>query len=121
MFAGVAAVLLQTRFLLSGKALRLDFQRISPGAGLKRLFGPDSLVEAGKSLAKVAVLGIVLWRVLLADLPGLMLAPFGDPSQLLGRAAGPVLHVLLVVLAAQAGIAALDYVWVCCATCAGCA
>ncbi len=63
-------------------------------------------------MAKVAVIGIILWRVVLADLPGLMLAPFGDPNQLLSRAAGPVLHVLLVVLAAQAAIAVLDYVWV---------
>ena len=39
MLAGVAVVLVQTRFLLSGKALRVDFTRISPGAGLKRLLG----------------------------------------------------------------------------------
>ena len=63
-------------------------------------------------MAKIAVIGFVLWRVLMADLPGLMLAPFGDPNQLLARAAGPVLHVLLVVLAAQAVIAVLDFVWV---------
>ena len=63
-------------------------------------------------MAKVAVIGIILWRVVLADLPGLMVAPFGDPNQLLTRAARPVLHVLLVVLAAQAAIAVLDYAWV---------
>ena len=80
----------------------MDISRINPGAGLKRLFGADSLVEAGKSLVKVAVLAVVLWRVLLADLPGLMLAPFGDTSRLLARAARPVLHVLLVVVGAQA-------------------
>ena len=112
MLAGVVVVLVQTRFLLSGKALRVDFSRVSPRAGLKRLLGPESLVEAGKSLAKIAVIGVVLWRVLLADLPALMLAPFGDPNQLLARAAGPVLHVMLVVLAAQAAIAVLDYAWV---------
>ena len=112
MLAGVVVVLVQTRFLLSGKALRVDFKRISPAAGLKRLLGPESLVEAGKSVAKVAVIGIILWRVVLADLPGLMVAPFGDPNQLLTRAARPVLHVLLVVLAAQAAIAVLDYAWV---------
>ena len=81
MLAGVAVVLVQTRFLLSGKALRVDFKRVSPGAGLKRLLGPESLVEAVKSVAKIVVIGIVLWRVMLADLPGLMLAPFGDPNQ----------------------------------------
>ncbi len=110
--AGVAAVLIQTRFLLSGKALRIDLSRISPRAGLRRLLGPDSLIEAGKSLAKTAVLGFVLWRVLLADLPGLLQAPFGDPNQILARAARPVLHVLLVALAAQAAIGVLDYIWV---------
>ena len=31
MFAGVAVVLVQTRFLLSAKALQVDFKRVSPG------------------------------------------------------------------------------------------
>ncbi len=112
MAAGAAVVLVQTRFLLSGRALRIDFSRISPRAGLKRLLGSESLVEAGKSLVKIAVLTIVLWRVLLADLPGLLLAPFGEPNQLLARVAGPVLHVVLVALAAQAGLAVVDVFWV---------
>lgn len=110
--AGVTAVLLQTRFLLSGWGLRPDFSRLSPRNGLRRMVSPESGIEAAKSLAKVAVLGVVLWRVLLADLPGLLAAPFGEPSQILDRAAGPMLHILLVVLAAQGGIAALDYFWV---------
>jgi flagellar biosynthetic protein FlhB len=112
LLAASVVVLVQTRFLLSARTLRPDFSRVSPRAGLKRMLGPDSLIEAGKSLAKVAVLGLVLWRVLLADLPGLMMAPFGDTRQLLARAAGPVLHVMLVALAAQAAIAVLDYAWV---------
>lgn len=112
LFAGAAAVLVQTRFLLNSQAVRLDLSRISPRTGAKRLFGSDSLVEAGKSLAKIGVIGAVLWRVLQADLPSLLMAPFGDPSQLLGRAAGPVLHIILVVLAAQAAIAGADFFWV---------
>ena len=95
---------------------------ISPRAGLKRLFGADSLIEAGKSLAKIGVIGVVLWRVLQADLPGLMTGAYGDPSQLLARAAGPVLHVLLVVLVAQAVIAVVRLSSGCrCATLAACA
>src|SRR5262245_31190080 len=50
-----------------------------------------SAVEAGKSVVKVAVLGVALWRVVLADLPGLLLAPYADPSQMLSHAADPVL------------------------------
>ena len=69
LLAGVAVVLVQTRFLLSAKALRVDFSRVSPQAGLKRLLGADSLVEAAKSLTKIAVLAATAWRVLQADLP----------------------------------------------------
>jgi flagellar biosynthetic protein FlhB len=112
MVAGVAAVVVQTRFLLSARALRVDFARISPGAGLKRLFSADSLVEAVKSVVKIAVLSIVTWRVLQGDLPNLLLAPLGEPSQLLSLAAAPVLHVLLAVMAAQTVIAGLDVFWV---------
>ena len=112
LLGGAGAVLLQTRFLLSSKAMRVDLSRISPRMGVKRLFGPDSLIEAGKSLVKIIIIGIVLWRVLQADMPLLLIAPRSDPSQLVGRAAGPVLHVLLVVLVAQAAIAAADFFWV---------
>ncbi|MEJ0016546.1 MAG: EscU/YscU/HrcU family type III secretion system export apparatus switch protein [Acetobacteraceae bacterium] len=112
MVAGVLVVLVQTRFLLSSKGLKVDFARVSPRAGLKRLLGVDSLMEAGKSLVKLAVLSIVLWRVLLSDLPGLLMAPYGDPRHFLALVSGPVMHVLLVVLVAQAGLAVLDYGWV---------
>jgi flagellar biosynthetic protein FlhB len=110
--AGVAVVLLQTRFLLSSRGLKPDFSRISPRAGLERMLSLESAIEVGKSLAKVAVLGLVLWHILLAELPELLASPFGEPSQILGRAARPVLHILFVVLAAQAGISAADYFWV---------
>jgi flagellar biosynthesis protein FlhB len=112
MLAGVAAVVMQTRFLLNPRALHLDFKRVSPGAGLKRLFSADSLVEAAKSVAKITVLGFVVWHVLRGDLPRLLLALFGEPGQMLPRAAAPSLHVLYAVLAAQAGIAAMDLFWV---------
>jgi flagellar biosynthesis protein FlhB len=112
MLAGVAMVLVQTRFLLSAHALHVDFARISPRAGLKRILGVDSLMEAGKSIAKIAVLTVVGWQVLKGDLPALLQAPFGDPSQLLARTAAPVMHILLVVVAAQAGIAVMDVFWV---------
>jgi len=54
----------------------------------------------------------VLWRVVQADLPGLLRLPFVNPNQLLASATTPVLHVLLAVLVAQAAIAAMDFFWV---------
>ena len=51
--AASAATMAQTRFALRSKGLHVDFGRLSPGKGLKRMFGSDSLVETAKSIAKL--------------------------------------------------------------------
>src|SRR5580658_10622654 len=53
--AASVTVLLQTGMLLNLGALRPDFSRVSPTAGLKRLFGVNGLAEALKSCAKIAL------------------------------------------------------------------
>lgn len=58
--AGLAtslAVLGQTGFLIRLGAAAPDPGRINPLAGLARLLGPHNLMEAGKSLLKVALVG----------------------------------------------------------------
>jgi flagellar biosynthetic protein FlhB len=112
LLAGAAAVVVQTGFLFNPHALQPDISRVNPRAGLKRIFGPDSLIEAGKSLIKIAVLSIMTWQVLRSDLPALLLAPYDEAGPLLARTIGPVLHVLFAVLVAQTAIAALDFFWV---------
>jgi flagellar biosynthetic protein FlhB len=111
LLAGIAATVLQTGFLINGSRLQPDFSRISVLGGLRRLFGLDSLVEAAKSLAKIAVMAFALWHVLAADLPALMQSPRWDPQVLLARTMPPVLHMLYVVLAVQAVIAGFDLLW----------
>jgi flagellar biosynthetic protein FlhB len=110
--AGVAAVLLQSGFLMNLAALRPDPKRISPAAGLKRLFGADNLMESGKSLAKLAVVATAVWQVLKASPQRLAQAPFWDLRTLMDRTMREVMQVLLAVLAAQAAIAVLDVFWV---------
>jgi flagellar biosynthetic protein FlhB len=112
MVAGVAASLLQSGFIISGSGLQPDFSRVSPGTGLRRLFGKDSLVEAMKSIAKVTVMAFALWSVVRADLPALMLAPRWELQTLLSHTLPPVMHMLFVMLAVQAAIAAFDLLWV---------
>ena len=46
--------------------------RLSPLAGLKRMFGPQGLVELGKSLLKILVLGAISWAWAAAHLPPLL-------------------------------------------------
>ena len=111
MVAGAVAVLAQTGFLLRPSALHLDMSRLSPAAGLKRLFGADGAIEALKSIAKLLIMGWAVWLVLRGTLPALTALPFQDPRQLLLRAAAPISQILFAVLGVQAAVALLDVLW----------
>jgi flagellar biosynthesis protein FlhB len=78
-FAGAVAVLLQTKFLLNLKALQPKFSRISPAAGIKRMFGSHGIVEFVKSLSKLALLATAIWIAIKGDWPQLMRLPWQDP------------------------------------------
>jgi flagellar biosynthetic protein FlhB len=107
-----AAVLLQTGFLLSGSVLQPQFSRISPTAGLKRLFGRHGLEELGKSLAKLAAYGAAIYIALKGDLPSLMLLPGQDAGGLPSPVARPVFHIFVASLLCHAVVATADVFWV---------
>jgi flagellar biosynthetic protein FlhB len=112
LLGGVAGVLLQIGFLFNPAALRVDPGRISPLAGLRRLLGLDNLMEAVKSIAKIAAVGVALWFTLAGDVRLLAGAPQWDVRVLAGRIGAELLRVLFAVLAVQAAIAGLDLFWV---------
>ena len=109
---GVGAVLLQTNFLISGSGAQPKMQRISPMAGLGRLFSTESLIEGAKSVVKIGVIGFAVWQVLRADLPSMLSMPFLGLSALLSNLMPMLLHVVLAVLGVQLVIAAADLFWV---------
>jgi flagellar biosynthetic protein FlhB len=61
---GVVANLGQVGLLLSPQALQPDFNKVNPLNGFKRLFSPRGLVELFKSLAKVGLIGFVVYLTL---------------------------------------------------------
>jgi flagellar biosynthesis protein FlhB len=69
--AAILGHLVQTGFFASLETIRPDFTRISPLSGFKRLFSSRSLVELGKSFAKMIVLGMVVYFTLLPVVVGL--------------------------------------------------
>lgn len=112
MLAGSLAVLLQTGWLLHGKALLPDLARLDPRRGLKRVFGFSNAVEVLKALAKVGVLAWAVWRAVADTFPSTAASLSWTAAPLLDRLARDVLRVLLVVLACQCLIAILDVAWV---------
>jgi len=63
-FCGIAVTLLQTRFLVTTEPLRPKLSKINPLSGFKRLFSLRSVVETLKSLLKIGVLLILIFRSL---------------------------------------------------------
>jgi flagellar biosynthetic protein FlhB len=106
--AGAGAVLLQTSFLFRVEALQPDITRLSPLKGLKRLFGIETLGTAGKALAKLGVLAGAFWLAMVGVIPLLAVAPFWQPGQLYRQVARSSLGLILLLLGAQAAIAAAD-------------
>jgi flagellar biosynthetic protein FlhB len=109
--AATAATLAQTRFALRTSALHVDFGRMSPRAGLKRMVGSQSLVEFAKSLAKLLVVGGAIVQVLWGELPRLLVLPFAPLTLLAGILTSIVVRLLLAVVLAQTVIAGADIFW----------
>jgi flagellar biosynthesis protein FlhB len=112
LFAGAAAVLLQTNFLLNLGALEPKFSRVSPVAGMKRLFGLNGIVEIVKSLSKLGFLAATMWIAIKGDWAGLMRLPWQDTHGLLSAVGRPVFHLFIATICVQGVVAAADLMWV---------
>lgn len=62
----------QTRFIFNMKQVRPKFSRINPLRGIKNMFSVRSVVELFKSIIKIAVIGIILYTDISANIPTIM-------------------------------------------------
>ncbi len=109
--AGLAGNLVQHRPLFSLEPITPKFSKVSPLAGLKRLFSKTSLVNFVKSIAKLTivttVIVVIVWpnRDKLDALIGL------DPAMLMDVTHAMASQVLIGVVAILSIVAAADFAW----------
>jgi flagellar biosynthetic protein FlhB len=108
MVGAIAAVMLQSRGLVSAKGLKPQFSRINPAAGIKRLVGPDGAIEFLRTLIKLAVVCAALWWAL-GDPREMRAALSLGPGDLLFAMVRAATNLVIAALVAFAGIAVLDY------------
>src|ERR1700742_2705222 len=58
--AAIAGNMMQHRLVWSGESLKPNFNKISPGAGAKRIFGKQAGANFLKGLFKLTALGVVM-------------------------------------------------------------
>ncbi|MES2906496.1 MAG: flagellar biosynthesis protein FlhB [Pseudomonadota bacterium] len=106
---GLAGHVIQHRFVWSTEPIIPKFSKVSPLAGLKRMFSSQSLVNFTKGLVKIAVVGIAIFYTLWPERDRFDTLIKMDPASVLPVAHGMLLDMLTSVMIAMAFIAALDF------------
>jgi flagellar biosynthesis protein FlhB len=90
------------------EAMGFKASKMSPGAGLKRMFGLQGLIELGKSIAKVALIGSVGLWLLMSELPAMIGLGLRDTRAAIHQLGGIFLLAIVLISGALALIALVD-------------
>lgn len=83
--------------------------RINPLSGMKRILGWQGLIELGKGLVKLALLGTIAWVWAAAHLPGLLVLGRSGLEAQVGQASAAITGLAGALLAGLVVIAGIDY------------
>lgn len=108
---GVSANLAQVGFLFTTKTLMPRWQLLDPIQGLRRLWSIRGLVELGKALLKVLIIGGVAYGTVVADMAQLLPLAGTDGRTLLLAVGSSTLRLGTRVGLALLGLAVLDYAY----------
>jgi flagellar biosynthetic protein FlhB len=109
MAAGLGGNLIQHRPVFTFDRIKPDFSKLSLGAGLKRMFGIEGLMNLGKGLLKIAIVGAAVWTQVWPERNTLESVLGQSPAGVAGDMSHLLFKVLIAALAALAVIAAADY------------
>ncbi len=109
--AGVLASVIQVGFKPSAKAAAPDPKRINPLSGLKQILGPNALVEGGKSIVKVAVVGAIVAAALVPTPPQMGAMVGMSPTQLAGELVSTIMGIAQRAAVAYLAIGLADVIW----------
>jgi flagellar biosynthetic protein FlhB len=109
--AALAGALIQHRPLWTFEPMMPKFDRISPMAGAKRMFGKEAWVNFAKGLAKTGLIGVVLWITLWNEHDRLESFAQMDVRALLPATLALTIKLMASALALFAVIAVGDFAW----------
>ncbi|CAN5354601.1 flagellar biosynthesis protein FlhB [soil metagenome] len=107
--SALAGNLIQHRFVWSTESLAPKFSKLSPMAGLKRIFGKQAAANFLKGLFKLIALGAVMCAVLWPERYRMDAMIRFDPAVLLGVTTALALKVMGAVVVMLTVIAAADF------------
>lgn len=108
---GVVATVAQTGFLWSSKKIGFDFNRVNPVNGLKRIFSTHGLIELGRALLKLGVIGWIAYSFLKKNIPTLIGLSQFDFRTSIVNFASLAMSLTLSVGEGYLILAAADYIY----------
>jgi flagellar biosynthesis protein FlhB len=111
MLAAIAGNMVQHRLVWSFDALTPKLSKVSPGAGLKRLFSKQALANFAKGVVKLVLVGTVLTALMWPERGRLMALSRSDMAAVLPLAMTLALRLMGAVVAMMAVVAAADYLF----------
>ena len=109
--AALAGNYVQHGFLWTTDPLMPKLSRISLVSGAKRLFSKQAVIQLVKGLAKMAVVGVVIFAVAYPERDRVMLLVGGDVAQTMPLTFTLMMRLLVGVCAVMAVVAGLDWLW----------
>jgi flagellar biosynthesis protein FlhB len=109
MLAAIAGNMIQHRLVWSSESLKPKFNKVSPGAGFKRIFGKQAVANFAKGVFKLVALGAVMTAVLWPERHRMESFLMFDPSAIMGVTTNLTVQLMGAVVAMLAAVAIADY------------
>ncbi len=108
MIAAVAGNTVQHGFLLSAEQIKPKLSKVSPVAGVKRLFSAQSLVNFAKGIFKIAVVGVLMVAVVWPERDKLDTIVTADAATILDITLWLAIKLMIATVAVMTIIAGAD-------------
>ena len=108
---GIAANLMQVGFMFNFSLIKVDFKKLDPLQGMKRMFSFRSLVELIKSILKISIIAVVLFIIIWKKKNEFLLLGEKNIWDVSGFVGSMILQIGLAASACLVIIAAGDFIY----------
>lgn len=108
---GAGGHLAQSGLVFSGEKMKPTWEKISPMAGVKRLFGPDGLMQFVKTFIKLLAIGLICWLVMKPHLREFENMAAMSPANILPMARDMAVALFMSALVFLGFTAGADFLW----------
>jgi flagellar biosynthetic protein FlhB len=109
--AGFMANVMQVGFQINTETMSMKLTKLNPISGLKRFVSLKSLVELGKAIIKILLIGGLAYLILKSDLEDFPYLVQQEVGQIVVFIAGVLLKLFFLVSLAMIVLAVLDYIY----------